>query len=407
MENGVGIIGQSSEIQRLQRVAEQVAPTDVSVLITGESGTGKEVFAKFIHQQSQRAGKSFIPVNCGAIPQSILESELFGHEKGSFTGATQARKGYFETADQGTIFLDEIGEMPLETQVKLLRVLETGEFQRVGASTTSRADVRVIAATNRDLQTEVQEKRFREDLYYRLRTVELHLPPLRDRQNDILLLAEKFVHDFEKKHNRKFVGFTAAATEMLLSYDWPGNVRELRNLIESLIVLERDGKITPERLEKHLYRDFEKAAPVLPEKPPQNEFEKELIYRALLQLQADMAQIKTLLSHLLDKSEEAVSPLLLPERIQNVMNAGQQNNSAATSEPENLKALLQSFYEQISQEKKTPSLAELERFAIEETLKRHQGNKRKAARALGITERTLYRKLNEYKIGKDAGEESE
>ncbi|NTV46923.1 MAG: sigma-54-dependent Fis family transcriptional regulator, partial [Chlorobiales bacterium] len=327
----------------------------------------------------------------------------FGHEKGSFTGATQARKGYFETADQGTIFLDEIGEMPLETQVKLLRVLETGEFQRVGASTTSHADVRIIAATNRDLQTEVQEKRFREDLYYRLRTVELHLPPLRDRQNDILLLAEKFVHDFEKKHSRKFVGFTAAATEMLIGYDWPGNVRELRNLIESLIVLEQDGKVTPERLEKHLYRDYEKAPPFLPEKPQQSEFEKELIYRALLQLQADMAQIKTLLSHLLERPHETTSPLLLPGRIQNAIGSEQQGK---TGNQENLKALLQSFYEQISQEKKTPSLAELERFAIEETLKRHQGNKRKAARALGITERTLYRKLNEYKIGKKSGEEN-
>jgi DNA-binding NtrC family response regulator len=399
MENGVGIIGQSPEIQRLIRVAEQVAPTDVSVLITGESGTGKEVFAKFIHNRSRRAQKSFIPVNCGAIPQGVLESELFGHEKGSFTGAIQARKGYFETADQGTVFLDEIGEMPLETQVKLLRVLETGEFQRVGASTTSHADVRIIAATNRDLQTEVQEKRFREDFYYRLRTVELHLPPLRNRQNDILLLTEKFVRDFEKKHNRKFVGFTAAATEMLLGHDWPGNVRELRNLIESLIVLEQDGKITPERLEKYLYRDYDKPTPLFTENSAPPEFEKELIYRALLQLQADMAQIKTLLSHLLEKPQGAASPLLLPERSQ-----PQINRDAETNEPENLRTILQSFYEEISKEKKTPSLAELEQFAIEETLKRHNGNKRKAARALGITERTLYRKLNEYKIGKDIRE---
>ncbi|MFN3394459.1 MAG: sigma-54 interaction domain-containing protein, partial [Candidatus Thermochlorobacter sp.] len=218
------IIGESPEIKRLVALAEQVAQTDVTVLITGESGTGKEVFAKFIHEHSRRADKTFIPINCGAIPESILESELFGHERGAFTGADRQRKGYFESADGGTIFLDEIGETPLEVQVKLLRVLETGEFQRVGSSHTLRCDTRVIAATNRRLEEEIAKKRFREDLYYRLRTVELHIPPLRERRSDILLLTEKFVRDFERKHGLKFVGFTAEATELLLSYHYPGNV---------------------------------------------------------------------------------------------------------------------------------------------------------------------------------------
>ncbi|ACF13442.1 sigma54 specific transcriptional regulator, Fis family [Chloroherpeton thalassium ATCC 35110] len=401
MQSGGIIIGQSPEIRRLMSLAKQVASTDVTVLLTGESGTGKEVFAKFIHRHSLRNTKTLIPVNCGAIPQGVLESELFGHEKGAFTGATQLRKGYFETADNGSIFLDEIGEMPLETQVKLLRVLETGEFQRVGASNTVHCDVRIIAATNRDLQKEVQEKRFREDLYFRLRTVELHLPPLRERQSDVLLLAEQFVHDFEKKHHRKFVGFTAQATEMLLRHTWPGNIRELRNLIESLIVLEHDEKITPEKLEKYLNRSREKEA-LLPEKPHADLDEKQLIYRALIQLQSDMSQIKAMMSHLLEDPSPPATSLLLPEPRQPIERAEEEPANRQDSLPE----LLRSFYDKAADGGQAPSLSELERYAIEETLKRYQGNKRKTAKALGITERTLYRKLNEYQIGKNSAGEN-
>ncbi len=398
------IIGESPEIKRLIALAKQVARTDVTVLITGESGTGKEVFAKFIHENSRRADKTFIPINCGAIPESILESELFGHERGAFTGADRQRKGYFESADGGTIFLDEIGEMPLEVQVKLLRILETGEFQRVGSSQTLRCDVRVIAATHRNLAEEIAKKRFREDLYYRLRTVELHIPPLRERRSDILLLTEKFVHDFERKHGLKFLGFTAEATELLLSYHYPGNVRELRNIIESLIVLERDGKITPEKLMRRLQQapTPEVKAPVmlpavfpanrtLPE--PSTISQQEMIYRALLSLQTDIAEIKAMLAELLEKITAKKEPLLLPEGSHDKL-----PEDTATAGNENLRDIINSFYRTLAQDGKIPSLEDLERYAIEETLKRFSGNKRKTAEALGITERTLYRKINQYKL---------
>lgn len=400
------IIGESPEIKRLIALAEQVAATDVTVLITGESGTGKEVFARFIHEKSRRAHAAFIPINCGAIPESILESELFGHEKGAFTGADRQRKGYFESADGGTIFLDEIGEMPLEVQVKLLRVLETGEFQRVGSSQTLRCDTRVIAATNRRLEEEMAKKRFREDLYYRLRTVELHIPPLRERRGDILLLTEKFVRDFERKHGLKFPGFTAEATELLLSYHYPGNVRELRNIIESLIVLERDGKITVEKLMRRLQPAPEPKPPmILPAVVPANRTlpepsaasHQEMIYRALMSLQADMTEIKSLLMTLVEKLQvqSAQKPLLLPEGSpEHFANGKDQHNG------NRLRDALNSFYHALAKDGQIPSLEDLERYAIEETLKRFSGNKRKTAEALGITERTLYRKLNQYKLSR-------
>ncbi|MFN3386043.1 MAG: sigma-54 interaction domain-containing protein [Candidatus Thermochlorobacter sp.] len=397
------IIGESPEIKRLVALAEQVAQTDVTVLITGESGTGKEVFAKFIHEHSRRADKTFIPINCGAIPESILESELFGHERGAFTGADRQRKGYFESADGGTIFLDEIGETPLEVQVKLLRVLETGEFQRVGSSHTLRCDTRVIAATNRRLEEEIAKKRFREDLYYRLRTVELHIPPLRERRSDILLLTEKFVRDFERKHGLKFVGFTAEATELLLSYHYPGNVRELRNIIESLIVLEREGKVTPEKLMRRLQQapPEAKAPMMLPAVFPANRTlpepsalaQQEMIYRMLLSLQTDLTEIKGILSELLSRLQSQKEPLLLPEGSRERL-----PEASATATHESLRDILNSFYRTLAQDGRIPSLEDLERYAIEETLKRFSGNKRKTAEALGITERTLYRKINQYKL---------
>lgn len=392
-----GIIGQSSEIKRLISLAGQVAETDVTVLITGESGTGKEVFAQYIHQNSRRSKRAFVAVNCGAIPQGLIESELFGHVKGSFTGASASRKGYFETADEGTIFLDEIGELPLETQVKLLRVLETGEFQRVGSSDITRVDARIVAATNRDLQNEVSLNHFREDLYYRLKSVELYLPPLRERGKDILLLAEKFVHDFEKKHNRKFIGFKADAVELLLSYNWPGNIRELRNLIESLIVLENDEKISGETLETYLYRGEGQKSFVPKKENPKDDFEKEMLYRALIQLQTDMSQIKSMLSHLLEKpSQHQETKLLLPERAESILT----KQASENDKEKKLHDMLQAFYDEAQGNSETPTLQELERYAIEETLKQCEGNKRKTARRLGITERTLYRKIKEYQIGK-------
>ncbi len=395
MKHETVIIGASPKILEAITFAEQVAKTDVNVLLTGESGTGKEVFARFIHEKSLRASEKFIPINCGALPQGVLESELFGHEKGSFTGAIAQRKGYFESADGGTIFLDEIGEMPLETQVKLLRVLETGEFLRVGSSETIRTNVRIIAATNRRLDEEVQRKHFREDLYFRLRTVEIKLPPLRERREDILLLAEKFIRDFEKKHRLKFVGFTSDATELLLEYEWFGNVRELRNVIESLIVLERGEKINASTLMKYLQPPTTPSvsASLVPisqsvQKSADNLIQQELIYRALLQLQADMNDVKSLLLKLSER-QDAIErnpqpPLLLPE--------------PAKPREESLRELLQSFYDRRADAENPPSLQELERYAIEQTLKRVGGSRRKAAKLLGITERTLYRKINEYAL---------
>ncbi len=395
MKHETVIIGTSPKILEAIAFAEQVAKTDVNVLLTGESGTGKEVFARFIHEKSLRASEKFIPINCGALPQGVLESELFGHEKGSFTGAVSQRKGYFESADGGTIFLDEIGEMPIETQVKLLRVLETGEFLRVGSSETRHTNVRIIAATNRRLDEEVQRKHFREDLYFRLRTVEIKLPPLRERKQDILTLAEKFIRDLEKKHRLKFVGFTSDATELLLDYEWPGNVRELRNVIESLIVLERGEKIDASTLMKYLQPSpTERLSPSLVpitqsvQKSAENLIKQELIYRALLQLQADMNDVKSLLLKLSERQDAIETkqnmPLLLPE--------------PEKPREESLRELLQSFYDRRVDEENSPSLQELERYAIEQTLKRVGGSRRKAAKLLGITERTLYRKIHEYDL---------
>lgn len=374
MSRAPDILGRSPAILRLRELAMQVAATDVTVLVTGETGSGKEVVARFIHDHSRRAGKSFIPVNCGAIPSGILESELFGHEKGAFTGAIQARKGYFEAADRGTIFLDEIGEMPLETQVKLLRVIETGEFQRVGASETVSTDTRIVAATNRNLSQAVADGHFREDLYYRLRSVELQIPPLRERGGDILLLAGHFMRDFERKHGIAFEGFSQEATELLLRYPWPGNVRELRNLTESLLILERGHEITPDILERHLVqRSRHKSLVHDPARTETNELS--LIYGSLIQLRQEIGEIRQMIQQLMPGRLPA-GQLLLPGPVAPVQ---PHETTPATSgfEP-------------------TLPLEELEKRTIAETLRKLGGSRRKTAQALGINERTLYRKLKEY-----------
>ncbi|NTU59155.1 MAG: sigma-54-dependent Fis family transcriptional regulator [Chlorobiaceae bacterium] len=372
MNRSIDIIGRSAAIQQLREIAQKVAVTDVTVLITGETGSGKEVLARFIHEHSRRAGKSFIPVNCGAIPSGIIESELFGHEKGSFTGAVQARKGYFESADKGSIFLDEIGEMPLETQVKFLRVIETGQFQRVGASETISTDARIIAATNRNLHQAVADMNFREDLYYRLRSVELQIPPLRERGSDILIMAEHFVHEFERKHGIAFEGFSPESAEFMLRYPWPGNVRELRNLIESLLILERGKKITPDILEKHLLqRSRHKSLVHDPSKTEKNELN--LIYSSLIQLRQEIGEIRQLLQQVISARQAPTSPLLLPP------------SSAETRIAEAPPA-----------EEPTVPLEETEKRSIAAALRKYDGNKRKTAQMLGINERTLYRKIKEY-----------
>ncbi|MBI2620029.1 MAG: sigma-54-dependent Fis family transcriptional regulator, partial [Ignavibacteriales bacterium] len=296
-----GIVGRSLEIQEIVDVVQQVAPTDITVLITGESGVGKEVFARALHGASKRSKKAMVTVNCGAIPEGLIESELFGHEKGSFTSAVETRKGYFEIADGGTIFLDEIGEMPLATQVKLLRVLENGEFARVGSATPRTSDVRVIAATNKDLEVEVRQKRFRPDLYFRLRSVNIWIPPLRNRRDDIPVLIEHFVSEFTRQNSIVFEGFADDATDVLLEYHWPGNVRELRNVLESIIVLENGSRVHADDVRKYLHgysTRSERNLPVVANKSVE-QAERELIYRALLDLKSDILELKDLVSHTL------------------------------------------------------------------------------------------------------------
>ena len=347
------LIGQSEAIQNIRALVKQVAPTDISVLITGESGTGKEIVAQMIHDQSRRAEKQLITVNCGAIPEGIFESEVFGHERGSFTGADRQRKGYFELANGGTIFLDEIGEMPLNSQVKMLRILETGTFMRVGGSSEIHVDVRVIAATNRDIATEVTEGHFRSDLYYRLKAVNIFLTPLKDRKEDIPLLAQYFMEEFCQRNNIPLPSMTPEALEMLSDYPWEGNVRELRNFIESLVTLEK-GRVFGAEVITRLLGPVRPSGPNLPVfvNRSQDQMEREMIYRTLMDLRREIWEMKQMISGYADKRDEMEIPHV--------------------------------------------SLDEMEKEQIRAALEQFGGNRRLAAQALGIGERTLYRKIAQY-----------
>ncbi|OQX86934.1 sigma-54-dependent Fis family transcriptional regulator [candidate division KSB1 bacterium 4484_87] len=377
-----GLIGNSPAILQIFQTIEQVAPSDISVLIVGESGTGKELVARAIHQNSKRAEKPLIIVNCGAIPEGLIESELFGHEKGAFTGAIGTRKGFFETAHGGTVFLDEIGEMPLSAQVKLLRVLEGHEFTRVGGSTPQKTDVRIIAATNRSLDKEVQEGNFRQDLYFRLRAVTIEIPPLRARREDIPLLAQTFATRFAKANHINFAGFDETAFSALANYNWPGNVRELKNLIESIIVLEKGAKITGDVIRRHLdpFQQQQTRNLPIPLNKPTEQVEREFIYRALIDLKSEIFQLRELI----------LTRLFPPKRLRSWENDYQivhPNDEVETIDPvsgEEIHVL--------------PSLPDMEKNLIEETLNHFNGNKRKAAASLQISERTLYRKIKEYNL---------
>jgi len=369
-----GIYGESQAIKEIVAVIKQVALTDITVLITGESGVGKELVARAIHGESKRAEGPFVIVNSGAIPEGILESELFGHEKGAFTGAIETRKGYFEMADGGTIFLDEIGDMPIATQVKILRVIETGEFMRVGSSQLRKVDVRVIAATNKNLDEEVRRGNFREDLYYRLRTVNIYIPPLRERREDIPILFERFVSHFCEKNKVAFAGITDDAMQVLISYHWPGNVRELKNFVESILVLESGKVIDAPMVRKYLRYDFNQFdyARNLPIKygKPGEQADRELIYRALVDIKSDLIEIKNLLGNLADFLVKQISsPLALPEAKVDFKTG----------------TVIENY-----------SLIDMEKRMIKAALDRFNWNKRLAARALQISERTLYRKIKEY-----------
>ncbi len=360
-----GIIGESVEMRKIAEVVAQVAPTDITVLITGDSGVGKEVIAKAIHAASHRSKKPLITVNCGAIPEGIIESELFGHERGSFTGAAEQRKGYFELADGGTIFLDEIGELPLAAQVKFLRVLENGEFLRVGSSQSRTVNVRVIAATNKDLENEVRLQHFRADVFYRLRAVNIVIPPLRNRVEDIPLLFHHFASDVAQRNKIKFAGISDAAVQLLEEYHWPGNVRELKNVVESMLVLEGGKYLQPDDVRKYLkeYRvtGDERQLPV-PYGKSVEQAERELILRALFDIKGNLMELRNaLLEHL--HTQDTVRPAEDVERAQ--------TNDVVT-------------------------LEDMEHRMIAEALGRFKGNRRAAARALNISERTLYRKIKEY-----------
>ncbi|HSP86866.1 MAG TPA: sigma-54 dependent transcriptional regulator [Ignavibacteriaceae bacterium] len=355
-----GIIGNSKEINDLVDIVMQVAKSDISVLIYGESGVGKEIFARAIHGYSSRADKQLVNVNCGAIPEGILESELFGHRKGSFTGAIESRKGYFEIADGGTLFLDEIAELPLTTQVKLLRVIETKEFMRVGAETVTNVDVRIIAATNKNLEREVEAGRFRDDLYFRLKAVTLSIPPLRKRKEDIPELAEFFINSYSSINKRKSPVLTDEALNVLKNYSWPGNIRELKNTLETAIALDNDGILDPLSFASlYIVPEVEMSQrnlPIFLRKSPE-EADREIMYRALFEIKKDLIEIKDLFYN-------------------------RQN-------------------EIYQESKKTPQiipLDQVEREAIKNALDATRGNKRNAAKLLKISERTLYRKVKEYDL---------
>lgn len=399
------IIGNSPVLHRAIEIAVQVAPTDLSVLITGESGTGKERFPQIIHQHSARKHGAYIAVNCGAIPEGTIDSELFGHEKGSFTGAHEARKGYFEEANGGTIFLDEIGELPLSTQVRLLRVLETGEFIRVGSSKVQKTNIRLVAATNVDIQKAVQEGRFREDLYYRLNTVPIIVAPLRSRREDIILLFRKFAMDFAEKYMMPVIRLDEGAQILLENYKWPGNIRQLKNITEQLSIIEQDRMVTAERLKVYLPDDNRNNLPVLmPRDRDDRSFasEREILYQILFDMKRDMNDLKKLVNELMENKEPApltdtdasslITRLYQPEasRFESpVSPVG--NMHVKHREAEEIEDT-----EEIVEE--SLLLQDNEIDLINKALKKHGGKRKLAAQELGISERTLYRKINEYGI---------
>lgn len=381
MDENFGIIGQSPGIQQILLTINQVAPTDISVLIFGESGTGKELVAQAIHAQSRRRDKPLVIVNCGAIPEGILESELFGHEKGAFTGAVGARKGYFELADTGTVFLDEIGEMPLATQVKLLRVLEGKDFMRVGGTRVQNVNVRVIAATNKDLGKAVRTGEFREDLYYRLNAFHIRIPPLRERREDISLLVRKISNEVCKQNHIEFQGFTDSALRRIEEHSWPGNVRELKNLVESIIVLEKGNKVDEMTLTKYLKlgNNLSRNLPV-PTHRSSDQVEREFIYHALVDLKSEITKLREDLYQL---NYSGGRPKSLPVYSEVLPRQTETVDEKDGEEEINLD---------------DSSLQDLERYMINRALSRFGGSKRKAAKSLGMSERTLYRKIKEYDL---------
>ncbi len=425
IQSKYGLIAESPAMQQVLAKVRQVAPTKINVLLRGESGVGKDVMARVIHGLSDRKDKKIVVVNCGAIPEGIIESELFGHEKGSFTGAEDKRQGYFEMADGGTIFLDEIGDTPKNVQVKLLRILENGEYYRVGSSEVRKTDVRIITATNRDLWKDVQSGKFREDLYYRLDTVTVYIPPLRERPEDIIPIFRKFVTEFAAKYDSVFQGFADEARQLLISYRWPGNIRELRNIAEQLVVLEKSQFIKAETLARYLKgRQKTGSADNLPmlhsgssystdDHDPERD--RELMYRALIELRSEISDLKKMLGTYIyssmKKDGETNRPIAL-------LGAGNRDEIPISygsdiplginkdkDSPVSREIEHEDYYEEendfgsfFGDKNEIPSIEEAEKFLIKKALERFDGNRRKAADTLGMSERTLYRKLDQYNL---------
>ncbi|MDR2859377.1 MAG: sigma-54 dependent transcriptional regulator [Mediterranea sp.] len=386
-----GIIGSTESLMRAIDIACQVAPTDLSVLITGESGVGKEYFPQIIHQYSRRKHGQYIAVNCGAIPEGTIDSELFGHEKGAFTGAIGERKGYFGEADGGTIFLDEVGELPLSTQARLLRVLESGEFIKVGSSKVQKTNVRIVAATNINLSQAINEGRFREDLFYRLNTVPVQVPPLRERGEDVVLLFRKFASDFAEKYRMPAIQLSGDAKQVLLSYRWPGNVRQLKNVTEQISIIETNREITRDILLNYLPAEPEERFPAflgMKGRAKSFESEREILYQVLFDMRQDITELKKLVHDIMTEG--------------GVTSAAPQSSSAAI----NARAVTPAAHEdddiQDAEEyvEETLSLDEMEKEMIRKALDKNSGRRRDAAKDLDISERTLYRKIKEYGMEK-------
>lgn len=380
-----GIIGNDAELIRAIDVALQVAPTDISVFVYGESGTGKESIPKIIHQNSKRKHNNYVVVNCGAIPEGTIDSELFGHEKGAFTGAHDSRKGYFEVADGGTIFLDEVAELPLSTQVRLLRVLESGEFMKVGSSKAQKTDVRIVAATNVNIQEALRKGKFREDLFYRLNTVSIQIPALRKRKSDIHLLFKKFAADFADKYNTPPIRLSEDAMEMLKNYPWPGNIRQLKNFVAQISVIEKERNITADTLNTYIPHDTtNEKMPVLFEGENSGELsEREILYKVLFDMKKDLTDLKKITVDLMQKQgqTDGTSAKVFDDLEEaNVTLIPNKKADETIDVPQNL------------------SLFQQEKILIERALGKHKGKRKYAAEELGISERTLYRKIKEFDL---------
>ena len=401
-----GIIGSNNQLNIALQKAIRVAPTDISVLVTGESGVGKEAIPKIIHSLSHRKHAKYIAVNCGAIPEGTIDSELFGHEKGSFTGATQTRSGYFEVADGGTIFLDEVGELPLTTQVRLLRVLENGEFLKVGSSHVQKTNVRIVAATNINMMEAIRNGKFREDLYYRLSTVEIHLPPLRDREEDIHLLFRKFASDFAQKYKMPTIRLDDTAVNTLISYPWKGNIRQLKNITEQISVIEQARNITNTILHSYLPEYSENLPAVISNTESKSDFtnEREILYKVLFDMRNDITDLKKLTQELIkDKKEgkQEQDTQFLIDKIYGKDNNDQNNTLEIISNPQQntyQEEPKMNTYDDAETIEETISLQEKEFEMIKQALERNKGKRKLAAKELGISERTLYRKINQYNL---------